>query len=116
MTSVWRPSKSQLTPTTVPCLSRGLFQRAVIYLLEIDFTLGQIRADGLPKLAKDQSGWEIVARPKISVPETKAKALVKDRLKLLKKIQEEHADSPWSYFAERESKRDLGMEWAAKKK
>jgi hypothetical protein len=91
-------------------------QTNLIYLLEIDFTFGQIRADGLPKLAKDQSGWVIVARPKISVPEGKAKALVKDRLNRLKKIQEEHADSPWSYFAERESKRDLGMEWVAKKK
>jgi hypothetical protein len=50
------------------------------------------------------------------VTETKAKDLVKARAKLLQKIQEDYADTPWAYFAEREGKRDLGMEWAAKKK
>jgi hypothetical protein len=42
--------------------------------------------------------------------------LAKTRIKLLKRIQEEYADTPWAHFAERESKRDLGMERAARKK
>ena len=71
----------------------------------------------MPALAKDkEDGWRIVARPKITVPEGKAKTMSKERLNRLKKIQEEHAGTPWAFFAERESKRDLGMEWAAKKK
>ena len=88
----------------------------LVYLWEYDFTIGQVRADNLPKLEMDQNGWKIAPRPKISVPEAKAKALLKTRSKHLQKIQEEHAGTPWSYFAERESKRDLGMEWVGKKK
>jgi hypothetical protein len=91
-------------------------QTNLIFLWECDFTLGQVRADNLPKLGDGETGWKIISRPKISVTEAKAKALVKDRQKLLKTIQEEHADTPWAYFAERESKRDLGMEWTARKK
>jgi hypothetical protein len=91
-------------------------QTNLVFLFECDYTLGQVRADGLPKLAADQDGWKIIARPKLSVTENKAKDLAKTRLKLLKKIQEDYADTPWAYFAERESKRNVGMEWAAKKK
>jgi len=91
-------------------------QTNLIFLFECDYTLGQVRADALPKLTPDQDGWKIILRPKISVTEAKAKDLVKTRSKLLKQIQEEYADTPWAHFAERESKRDLGMEWTAKKK
>jgi hypothetical protein len=91
-------------------------QTNLIFLFECDYTLGQVRADALPKLAAAQDGWKIISRPKISVTETKAKDLAKTRIKLLKRIQEEYAETPWAFFAERESKRDLGMEWAAKRK
>jgi hypothetical protein len=91
-------------------------QTNLIFLMECNYTFGQIRADGLSKLMGDEDGWKIVAAAKIRVPEGKAKTLVKDRLKLLKKIQDENPDTPWAYFAERESKRDLGMEWVPKKK
>jgi hypothetical protein len=92
-------------------------QTNLLFLQEYSYALGQIRADAMPALAKDkEDGWRIVARAKITVPETKAKQMSKDRLSLLKKIQEDHPGTPWAYFAELESRRDLGMEWAAKKK
>ena len=96
--------------------ARARVQTNLIFLIECDYTYGQIRADGLAKLAADEDGWKIVAAPKIRATEGKAKTMVKNRLKLLKKIQDEYPDTPWAYFAERETKRDLGMEWMAKKK
>lgn len=88
----------------------------MIFLYEYNFTLGQIRADNLPELGKGEDGWKITVLPKINVTEPRAKGLVKVRAKLLTKIQEENAGTPWAYFAELESKRDLGMQWVAKKK
>jgi hypothetical protein len=91
-------------------------QGNLIFLYEYNYSLGQIRADTLPELGKEHDGWTIAFLPKISVTQAEAKTYAKNRAKLLQKIQEEHAGTPWAYFAERESKRDLGMMWAAKKK
>jgi len=88
----------------------------LLFLYEYNFTLGQVRADNLPALGKGQNGWIIAARPKIAVTEGKAKAYAKDRLKRLKKIQDDYAETPWAYFADRETRRDVGMEWVVKKK
>jgi hypothetical protein len=87
-----------------------------ISLYEYNFTLGQIRADNLPELGKDDGGWKIAFKPTPFVTEANAKNGVKERAILLKKMQEDHAGTPWAYFAERDSKRDLGMAWVAKKK
>jgi hypothetical protein len=35
---------------------------------------------------------------------------------LLQKFQDEHADTPWADYASRDAKRELGMQWAARKK
>lgn len=88
----------------------------ILFLYEYNFTLGQIRADNLPPLAASDDGWTIAFHPKLRITEAKAKDLAKHRQKLLKKIQEDYADTPWAYFAERESRRSLGMEWMAMKK
>jgi len=83
---------------------------------EFNFTLGKIRADALPPLNEGEIGWYIVARPKLTIPESKVKALAKDVRNRLKKMQEDHAETPWAFFAERESRGELGMDWAGRKK
>jgi hypothetical protein len=96
--------------------AQARMQTNLLFLYECDYTFGQVRADTLPKLATNEASWKIVLRPKLNVTEPKAKSLAKARLKLLNQIQKEHAETPWAFFAERESKRDLGMEWMGKKK
>ena len=91
-------------------------QGNIVFLYEYNFAVGAVRADILPNLGKEHIGWKIAARPKITVTESRAKALVKDRERLLKKIQEDHPGTPWAYFAERDSKRLLGMTWEPMKK
>jgi len=39
----------------------------------------------------------------------------KQRGKLVKKIQDEYYSTPWDYFAERDSKYQLGLEWTTVK-
>ena len=88
----------------------------LVFLFEYNYTLGQIRADYLPDLGAEENGWQIVARPKVSVTEYKAKQWAKERLKRLRTIQVDHAGTPWAFLAERESERELGMAWVPKKK
>ena len=88
----------------------------LVFLFEYNFTMGQIRADYLPDLGVGENGWKIVSRPKIAVTENKPKNWARERMRRLRKIQEDHAGTPWAFFAERDSKRDLGMEWVPRKK
>jgi hypothetical protein len=97
-------------------LATTRMQGNLIFLYEFNYTFGQIRADNLPELGKDHDGWKIKFMPKINITEPTAKTYAKDRATLLNKIQEEHAGTPWAYFAERDSKRDMGMTWEPKKK
>ena len=87
-----------------------------VFLVEYNFLLGQIRADNLPALAPGDDGWTPSRLPKIVVPEAKAKNFAKGYGKLLQTIQKNYADTPWAYFAERDSQRALGMQWMPKKK
>jgi hypothetical protein len=89
-------------------------QSRLIYLFEYNYTIGQIRADNLPELAAGQSGWRIGTQKKISVPEQKAKALMKDTTKLWKAIQKDHPGTPWAVIAQRESMISLGLQWRPK--
>jgi hypothetical protein len=91
-------------------------QTNLIFLWEANYTLARVRTDNLPDLGPGQDGWKITYCPKLKVTESKAKGLAKDRLKHLQKIQEEHPDTPWAFFAERESKRDMGMDWTPTKR
>jgi hypothetical protein len=88
----------------------------LVYLYEYSYALGLIRADSLPDLGKGDDGWKIAFRAGPTVTEPKAKQYARERSKLLQKMQVDHAGTPWAYFAERDSKRDLGMTWVAKKK
>jgi hypothetical protein len=96
--------------------ARAVLQADLIFLFEYNYTLGQVRADNLPDLASKEDGWKIAFQSKIGVPETKAKELAKQLKKLWGRIQEDYPDTPFAFFAERETRRDLGMTWAARKK
>jgi hypothetical protein len=87
-----------------------------IFLYEYNHTMGQIRVDALPDLGPGEVGWKISFQPQITVTEQKPRNGARERQRLLRRLQEIHAETPWAYFAERESRRDLGMTWTAKKK
>jgi hypothetical protein len=69
----------------------------------------------LPPLGPGDTGWKIAFKPKLSVPEGKAKTLAKECRKRLQKMQQDYAETPWAFFAERDSKREWGMAWVTKK-
>jgi hypothetical protein len=96
--------------------ARAVSEADVLFLFEYNFTLGQVRADNLPDLKPDHDGWKIAYQAKIGVTEKKAKDLGKQLKKHWAQIQEDYPDTPYAYFAERESRRDPGMTWVAKKK
>jgi len=87
----------------------------IAFLMEYNFALGKIRSDQLPDLGPGENGWKLGLRPKLSITESKAKDLYKQRSKLIKKIQEDYPSTPWDYFAERESKYQLGLQWTTMK-
>ena len=86
----------------------------IAFLTEYNFMLGKIRNDQLPDVGP--GGWKVVLEPKLSVTEAKAKDLFKQRGKLIKKVQEDYVSTPWDYFAERESKYQLGLKWTSNAK
>ena len=88
----------------------------VMYLYEYNYLTGQIRADNLPELTDQHDGWRLSPRPKLHVTETKPKVFAKERGKLLQKLQEEHAGTPWAHFAEKESRGEVGLAWEPRKK
>lgn len=96
--------------------ARAITEADLVFLYEYNYTLGQVRADNLPELAKSDDGWKIVFQGKSNVPEGKVKDLSKRLKKHWEQIQEEYKDTPFAWFAEREAKRDVGMTWAARKK
>jgi len=96
--------------------ARARFDLNLVYLFELNFTIGKVRADALPELGVGEIGWQIVPQAKLGITESKAKALAKDAKMRLKKMQEDYAETPWAFFAERESQRELGMNWVGRKK
>jgi hypothetical protein len=96
--------------------ARAVIEADLLFLFEYNFTLGQVRADNLPELKPDHDGWKIAFQPKVTVTEKKAKDLAKQLKQRWAQIQEDYPDTPFAYFAERESRRDPGMTWAVKKK
>jgi hypothetical protein len=95
--------------------ARARLEANLVFLYELNFALGQIRADALPPLGPGDTGWKIAFKPKLSVPEGKAKTLAKECRKRLQKMQQDYAETPWAFFAERDSKREWGMAWVTKK-
>jgi hypothetical protein len=95
--------------------ARARLEQNLIFLYELNFALGQIRADFLPEFGPGDVGWRIEFKPKVRVSEGKVKTMAKECLKRLEKMQQDYAETPWAFFAERDSKRDWGMEWRTTK-
>jgi len=87
----------------------------LMFLYEYNYTWGRIRWEDLPDLEPWEEGWQIAPRPKLCVTEIKPKNYAKNRLKVLRKMQEDYAGTPWGRLAEVESQREVGMAWEAKK-
>ncbi len=87
----------------------------LVYIHEYNYILGDIRADRLPVLEGDASGWRLGFKPKLSTNESKVKNMAKDIAKLWKKIGEEHPNTPWALLAQRESLYAMGLEWRTRR-
>ncbi len=87
----------------------------LVFLYEYNFTLGTIRADNLPPLRAGDAGWRITSHPNLHITEAKAKQFAQDRARRLRAFREEHAGTPWAFFADIEAGRLLGMEWTPAK-
>ena len=85
----------------------------LVYINEYNYILGDIRADRLPALEGDASGWRLGFKQKLSTNESKVKNMAKDIGKLWKKIAEEHPNTPWALLAQLESLYAMGLEWRA---
>src|SRR5262249_35203529 len=77
-----------------------LTQLVLVY--EYNGALGRIRADQLPALGQGETGWELVARERPLVTDTKTKQLAREVARLWEKIAREHPGTPWALAAERE--------------
>jgi hypothetical protein len=85
----------------------------LVYMNEYNYVLGDIRADRLPVLEGDASGWRLGFKQKLSTNEGRVKNMAKEIAKLWKKIGEEHPNTPWALLAQRESLYAMGLEWRA---
>src|SRR5262249_42701606 len=88
----------------------------LLYLLEYNFLLAQIRTDSLPGLEGGFSGYRVGSREKVASPEPKVKEWVKEVRGLWNKIAKEHANTPYAIMAQRESMTVLGLEWRPTRK
>lgn len=93
--------------------ARARVELNLVFLYELNYALGRFRAEKLPPLGPGETGWAIAFRPKLS-SEGKAKTLLADSRKHLVKMQQDYAETPWAYFAEREAKREPGLAWVAR--
>jgi hypothetical protein len=88
-------------------------QARLIYINEYNYILGDIRADRLPALEGDNSGWELGFRQKLSTNENKVKTMSRELARLWKKIGDEHPNTPWALLAKREAIYAMGLQWVA---
>jgi hypothetical protein len=83
----------------------------LIYLMEYDFLLAQIRTDSLPSLAEGDSGYRVGTSNKVTVTESEARTWSREVTRLWQKLIDENPDTPWSLMAQREQLTVLGLQW-----
>jgi hypothetical protein len=88
----------------------------LVYLMEYNYTLAQIRSDTLPELPPGFAGYVLGAKEKVTIPESKVKDWVKDIRRTWDKIAKEHPNTPYAIMANRERMTVLGLEWRPAKK
>ena len=87
-------------------------QARLVYTMEYNFILAQVRGDSLPPLNNAiHNGWRIASRDKVQIKEAEVKDMVKNIKKTWEKIKKEYPNTPWSVMARRESMTALGLEW-----
>ncbi len=89
-------------------------QARLVYTMEYNFILAQVRGDSLPPLNNAiHNGWRIGSVSKVQIKEQEVKDMVKSIKKAWEKIKTEYPNTPWSVMARRESMTALGLEWRA---
>jgi hypothetical protein len=85
----------------------------LVYLVEYNFVLAQIRGDNLPALENGATGYRVGSKKKVGVTENKVKDWVKDIKKTWDRLASQHPNTPWAVVALRERYTTLGLEWRA---
>lgn len=91
-------------------LARLLEYRA--FILEYQFQLAEIRGERLPLPIGNPPAWRLVSQPRIqcrAAEGKQARLLAQQARTVLDRIVEEHAGTPWAYFASQETV--LGLRW-----
>jgi hypothetical protein len=84
----------------------------LVYVMEYDYVLAQIRNDALPPLDKGGfAGYRLGSLKKVTIPEGKVKNWVKEIDKGWKKVINDYPETPWALIARREQLTVLGLEW-----
>jgi hypothetical protein len=87
-------------------------QARLVYTMEYNFILAQVRGDSLPPLNNAiHNGWRIASRDKVQIKEAEVKDMVKSIRKTWEKIKTAYPNTPWAVMARRESMTALGLEW-----
>ena len=93
-------------------LTRARLILRLAHYHELNLMYGLVRKDALPDLdkAKGETGWRLAAAQKMQSP-NEVRDQVKDAVKILKKIEKDHAGTPWAVLAHRERLTRHGLEW-----
>jgi hypothetical protein len=83
----------------------------LVYLYQYNYVLAKIRGDSLPPLEDGFSGYRLGSLKKVTVPESKVKAWVKDIDRTWQKIINDYPHTPWELIARRERLTALGLDW-----
>ncbi len=83
----------------------------LIYVIEYNYALGQIRRDDLPILEGGAKGYILGSRDRPSANEAEVRAWSRELRRLWRKIITDYPNTPWSMMARRERNSALGLEW-----
>ena len=83
----------------------------LVFLMEYNYVLAQIRSDSLPPLEGGFSGYVLGSKEKVTIPEGKVKDWVKEVRRTWDKIAKDHPNTPYAPMAQRERMTVLGLEW-----
>ena len=87
----------------------------IVYVVEYNFNLAQIRADSLPALQDDEKLYRLTPQEKVTVNEAYIKQYVKDLKKGWPALAQNHPETPWAFLRTTEQTVLLGMSWQAVK-
>lgn len=92
---------------------RMAYLARLIFMLEYNYALGDIRSDRMPELTPGAPGWRLVPAKKLRTTEARVKNWSREMDQLLDKIAEDHPNTPWAQLAQRERLSPRGLTWQA---